>query len=69
MHEPGFVGRTRELANLDSHFTAAVAGRGALVLVEGEAGAGKTALAQAFVLGVALLVVGLGVARRGAWHG
>jgi len=44
-----FVGRTRELADFERRLAAAVAGNGALVLVEGEAGAGKTALAYSLV--------------------
>ncbi|MFC8518920.1 ATP-binding protein [Streptomyces sp. NPDC057257] len=42
-----FVGRGRELAVLERRLAAARAGGGGLVLVEGEAGAGKTALAHA----------------------
>jgi hypothetical protein len=49
VQEPGFVGRTRELADLDRRLAAARSGQGSLVLVEGEAGAGKTAQAQALV--------------------
>jgi predicted ATPase len=41
------VGRDRELADFDRRLAAARAGSGALVLVQGEAGAGKTALAHA----------------------
>jgi tetratricopeptide (TPR) repeat protein len=44
-----FVGRGRELADFDRRLAAARAGSGALVLVEGEAGAGKTALAYSLV--------------------
>jgi DNA-binding CsgD family transcriptional regulator len=42
------LGRDRELAELRRHGDAARAGRGRVVLVAGEAGAGKTALASAF---------------------
>lgn len=41
------VGRGRELGLLDRRLSAARAGEGGLVLVEGEAGAGKTAPAHA----------------------
>ena len=39
-----FVGRLRELAQLQTAFDHAVAGRGSLVLLAGEQGIGKTAL-------------------------
>jgi DNA-binding CsgD family transcriptional regulator len=44
-----FVGRARELADLERRVASAREGSGALVLVEGEAGAGKTALAHSVV--------------------
>ena len=46
---PPLVGRDRELATLRTHLDAALAGRGSLVLIGGEAGIGKTALAEALL--------------------
>jgi predicted ATPase len=43
---PPLVGRDRELALLHDRLTAARGGRGSLVLIDGEAGIGKTALAD-----------------------
>ena len=43
------VGRARELAQLDAALSDAIAGRGGVVVVTGEPGIGKTALARAFV--------------------
>lgn len=48
MAEPIFVGREREIAFLQEHLTRALAGQGHIVLVQGEAGLGKTALLQEF---------------------
>lgn len=42
----GFIGRRRDLAELDTALEAGVAGRGQLVLMPGEAGIGKARLAQ-----------------------
>jgi adenylate cyclase len=42
------VARERELAQLDAYLNAAVAGNGAIVFITGEAGNGKTLLAQEF---------------------
>ena len=42
------VGRGREMEQLDAALTDALVGRGRLVIVTGEAGIGKTALARAF---------------------
>lgn len=43
---PTFVGRARELRELQQHFVEAGGGQGRLILVTGEAGVGKTALAE-----------------------
>src|SRR4051812_29665228 len=45
--QPMLVGRDRELTILHDRLTAARDGRGALVLISGEAGIGKTALVDA----------------------
>ena len=46
---PPLVGRERELATLREHLAAALGGRGCLVLIDGEAGIGKTALTEALL--------------------
>jgi predicted ATPase len=43
-----FVAREPELAKLDEHLKAALAGQGRVVFVTGDAGSGKTALMQEF---------------------
>ena len=48
VERPVFVARERELASLDRHLQAALAGQGRVVFVTGEAGSGKTALLQEF---------------------
>lgn len=47
-----FVGRRAELAQLEERLAAALAGKGGVVAVEGEAGVGKTRLIEAFLAGV-----------------
>jgi DNA-binding SARP family transcriptional activator len=48
VERPVFVARERELAQLDGFLDGALAGRGKVVFVTGEAGSGKTALIQEF---------------------
>jgi DNA-binding SARP family transcriptional activator/predicted ATPase len=48
VERPVFVARERELAQMDQHLQAAIAGHGKVVFVTGEAGAGKTAIIQEF---------------------
>ena len=46
---PVVIGRARELAALEDQLVAAIAGRGRMTLVSGEAGLGKSALMRRFV--------------------
>jgi predicted ATPase len=46
--EPLFIARERELVRLETHLEAALAGSGRVVFITGEAGYGKTVLAQEF---------------------
>jgi hypothetical protein len=62
-HETNFVGRSIELAILDSAYTEARRGRPVTVMVEGESGVGKSALVQHFL--DARLPSGAGVVLRG----
>jgi predicted ATPase len=48
MTEPVFVGRQREMNELQEFWDRSLAGRGQVLFVAGEAGSGKTALAHAF---------------------
>ena len=48
VEQPVFVARERELEQLDALLKGALAGQGRVVFITGEAGSGKTALAQAF---------------------
>jgi predicted ATPase/DNA-binding SARP family transcriptional activator len=50
VERPIFVARERELAQLARYLDVAVAGKGQVVLVSGDAGSGKTALVQEFSL-------------------
>jgi DNA-binding SARP family transcriptional activator/tetratricopeptide (TPR) repeat protein len=59
----GLVGRAEELRVLRKHWNAAAAGAGSLVLVEGEAGIGKTRLCEELV-GIVASTGGLTVRAR-----
>ena len=56
--DPTLVGRHDEMTVLQAQYTQATKGRGALVLLEGESGGGKTRLMNAF-----LSTWGLAIAR------
>ncbi|NIN70777.1 MAG: AAA family ATPase [Gemmatimonadetes bacterium] len=49
-----FVGRTQELRRLERRFDEALGGRGGVLFVTGEAGAGKSALTEQFLIQAAL---------------
>ncbi len=66
-HGRVLVGRGRELEQLDAAMTAALAGRGQLVVITGDPGIGKTALARAFVERAAER--GVGWAWGTCWEG
>jgi DNA-binding NarL/FixJ family response regulator len=61
----GLIGRERELRVLSDRLDRTAAGEGGLVLVAGEAGVGKTSLAQAAVNDCALLLLRGVVSDRG----
>ena len=61
---PVLVGREREQGVLRDHLAAALTGRGGLVLITGEPGLGKTALASEAVRAAEGLSDGLVVVRR-----
>src|SRR5919202_4157233 len=65
MRPDGFVGRRRELDALHSWLETARSGAGRLVLCSGEAGAGKTRIAQELA-GIALPAGGAVAGGRGA---
>jgi len=48
VRQDAFVGREQELARLNEHFEAALAGQGQIVFITGSAGSGKTALTSEF---------------------
>jgi len=62
-----FVGRERELAQLDAAFADTLAGRGRLILISGEPGIGKTRLADEFSRRA--LKLGADVAWGRCWEG
>ncbi|MEW6273222.1 MAG: AAA family ATPase [Thermodesulfobacteriota bacterium] len=64
---PFFVGRERELAELSTALDEAAAGRGALYLVAGEPGIGKTCFAEVFAALTAAR--GASVLRGSCWEG
>ena len=62
----GFVGRLHELSELEAALERAVAGRGGVVLVSGDAGMGKTRLAEE--LADRAVEAGVTVARTRCWE-
>src|SRR5262249_57897558 len=62
---PELIGRERELHVLSDRLDRAAVGEGGLVLVAGEAGAGKTSLAEAAVTACALLLLRGVISDRG----
>jgi DNA-binding SARP family transcriptional activator/predicted ATPase len=66
LDEPPLVGRESTRAALLSHLEAAAAGRGGMVLLEGEAGIGKSRLAQELAAGARWRNVSVIVGQAGA---
>jgi len=63
---PTLVGRSAELDDLDDLLASAAAGVGAVVLLEGEAGVGRTSLVESLVPGAGLLGVDATLVRAAA---
>jgi len=63
---PTLVGRSAELDDLDDLLASAAAGAGAVVLLEGEAGVGRTSLVESLVPGAGLLGVDATLVRSAA---
>src|SRR5687767_13613572 len=66
MPDPGLLGRDAELGLLEQGLLAAAQGRGGLVLVSGEPGIGKSALAEAVKLRAEPMGFSIAVGR--AWE-
>jgi tetratricopeptide (TPR) repeat protein len=49
LSDPSFVGRKKELSELNAHLKNAVTGKGSTILISGEAGCGKTRLCKEFL--------------------